>query len=124
MKPFLPRIAQTSAIVARLERHFAIAGSAIKYWCRQCSTTTLAFVAAVKSDRSNWATLVPNLAASCALMFVMLLCISPAHAGNKVALVIGNSAYQHETRLSNPQNDAALIEQTLRTSQARYGACY
>src|SRR5262249_61931980 len=30
----------------------------------------------------------------------------PAHAQNRVALVIGNSAYQHTAKLDNPKNDA------------------
>lgn len=34
--------------------------------------------------------------------------------GKRVALVIGNGAYQHNTRLTNPANDAADIAQALR----------
>jgi Caspase domain len=37
-----------------------------------------------------------------------------AHAQNRVALVIGNSAYQHTTKLANPKNDAADIAAALR----------
>ncbi len=39
---------------------------------------------------------------------------SPASAEKRVALVIGNSAYQNVTRLDNPKNDAALIADTMR----------
>src|SRR5438552_16771952 len=37
----------------------------------------------------------------------------PAAAEKRVALVIGNSAYQNVTRLDNPRNDAALMADTL-----------
>ena len=37
----------------------------------------------------------------------------PASAEKRVALVIGNSAYQNVTRLDNPRNDAALMAETL-----------
>jgi caspase domain-containing protein/YARHG domain-containing protein len=38
---------------------------------------------------------------------------SPAAAENRVALVIGNSAYQSVPRLDNPKNDATLVADTL-----------
>jgi hypothetical protein len=38
---------------------------------------------------------------------------APAAAEKRVALVIGNSAYQNVTRLDNPRNDAALMAETL-----------
>ena len=38
-----------------------------------------------------------------------------AGAGKRVALVIGNSAYQHVTRLTNPVNDASDIAAQLKT---------
>jgi len=38
----------------------------------------------------------------------------PARADKRVALVIGNSAYQSVTRLDNPRNDARLMANTLR----------
>jgi hypothetical protein len=38
---------------------------------------------------------------------------TPAAAEKRVALVIGNSAYQNVTRLDNPRNDAALMAETL-----------
>src|SRR6185437_15890440 len=42
-----------------------------------------------------------------------LLCVgllAPVHAEKRVALVIGNSAYQTVPKLLNPDNDAALNE--------------
>ena len=42
-----------------------------------------------------------------------LLFAVPAAAEKRVALVIGNSAYQNVTRLDNPRNDAALMAETL-----------
>ena len=50
--------------------------------------------------------------------FVLLLCLlssSPALAEKRVALVIGNSAYQHTPRLANPKNDATDIAAALKT---------
>jgi len=38
----------------------------------------------------------------------------PAHAQKRVALVIGNSAYQHTSRLDNPKNDATDIAAVLK----------
>ena len=37
----------------------------------------------------------------------------PAAAEKRIALVIGNSAYQNVSRLDNPKNDAALVAETL-----------
>ncbi len=42
-----------------------------------------------------------------------LLFAAPAVAEKRVALVVGNSAYQNVTRLDNPRNDAALMAETL-----------
>jgi uncharacterized caspase-like protein/cyclophilin family peptidyl-prolyl cis-trans isomerase len=42
-----------------------------------------------------------------------LLCAAPAWAEKRVALVIGNSAYENITPLDNPRNDARLIATTL-----------
>ena len=39
---------------------------------------------------------------------------APAQAEKRVALVIGNAAYQHVPRLGNPVNDARLMADTLR----------
>src|SRR5580658_7203452 len=44
----------------------------------------------------------------------LLLAASPVHAETRVALVIGNSAYAHGGRLTNPANDSALVAQALR----------
>lgn len=52
------------------------------------------------------ATLIPLAAA---------LMDAPALAGKRVALVIGNSAYQNVPRLDNPTNDAKLMARTLRS---------
>ena len=46
-------------------------------------------------------------------MCVLWLAV-PAMAAPRVALVIGNSAYQHVSPLDNPRNDARLIADTLR----------
>jgi hypothetical protein len=44
---------------------------------------------------------------------LLLLC-QPALAANRVALVIGNSAYKNAPPLLNPINDAAIVEATLK----------
>jgi Caspase domain len=44
---------------------------------------------------------------------VACLC-SPASADKRIALVIGNSAYQKVSPLDNPRNDAQLMAETLR----------
>ena len=40
----------------------------------------------------------------------------PASAEKRVALVIGNSAYQNVTPLTNPANDASAITATLKSA--------
>jgi hypothetical protein len=52
-----------------------------------------------------------TLPALIALLFLLLA--SPAAAEKRIALVVGNSAYQNITRLDNPRNDAVLIADTL-----------
>jgi uncharacterized caspase-like protein len=51
--------------------------------------------------------------------FVLLLCLllhsSGALAEKRVALVIGNSAYQHTPKLANPKNDATDMAAALKT---------
>jgi len=47
------------------------------------------------------------------LLAVLLMATMPASAGNRVALVIGNSAYQNAPLLSNPGNDASDIAAAL-----------
>ena len=51
-----------------------------------------------------------------ALIFGVWIFCSPALAGKRVALVIGNSAYQHVNRLSNPANDSESVSATLKTA--------
>lgn len=46
----------------------------------------------------------------------MLLLCQPAWAANRVALVIGNSAYKNAAPLSNPINDAVIVEATLKNA--------
>ena len=55
-----------------------------------------------------------NRGALAAVMVVLsLLSTGPAAAEKRVALVVGNSAYQNVTRLDNPRNDATLMADTL-----------
>lgn len=46
------------------------------------------------------------------IAFLLLQFTLPAQAANRVALLIGNSNYQHETSLANPVNDAQLLAKT------------
>jgi uncharacterized caspase-like protein len=48
------------------------------------------------------------------LAAVLLLACDPAWAGKRVALIIGNSAYQNVPPLSNPVNDGAIMAATLK----------
>tara|TARA_R110002049_G_scaffold142277_2_gene304136 strand:- start:13215 stop:14447 length:1233 start_codon:yes stop_codon:yes gene_type:complete len=50
------------------------------------------------------------------LIFILLTLLLPlaAHAENRIALVVGNGAYEVIGRLRNPVNDARLIAQSLR----------
>ena len=54
------------------------------------------------------------------ILFALAVCLggvlaaAPASAETRVALVIGNSAYAHGGRLTNPANDAAAVAQSLR----------
>ncbi|MGO4508136.1 caspase domain-containing protein [Bradyrhizobium sp. 2TAF36] len=58
-----------------------------------------------------------NLRRILSLLPVLLLFFcQPAWAGNRVALVIGNSAYKNAAPLSNPVNDAAIVEATLKNA--------
>ena len=49
------------------------------------------------------------------LVFFALFAVglTPAHANKRVALVIGNSTYEHAPTLKNPKNDAAAISAVL-----------
>ena len=49
-----------------------------------------------------------------AVAAINLLLTPPAFAEKRVALVIGNSAYQHSSRLPNPRNDAEDVAAALR----------
>ncbi|MEN3347884.1 MAG: hypothetical protein V7632_1519 [Bradyrhizobium sp.] len=42
-----------------------------------------------------------------------MLLVSPAAADKRVALVVGNSAYQNVSRLQNPTSDAQMVAETL-----------
>lgn len=46
----------------------------------------------------------------------LLLFCQPAHAGERVALVLGNSAYRNAPPLPNPVNDGAMIAATLKNA--------
>src|SRR5215470_2416523 len=54
------------------------------------------------------------LAAIGTLAVVAVLGFSPAHAERRIALVIGNSAYQNATPLPNPRNDAEDVAAALK----------
>ena len=60
---------------------------------------------------ANWTRNSRALVAVIALL--PLLLASPATAEKRIALVVGNSAYQNIARLDNPRNDATLMAETL-----------
>src|SRR3984885_4269392 len=47
---------------------------------------------------------------------VLAISAAPSFAENRVALVIGNGAYQHAPRLPNPANDAVDVAAALKRS--------
>jgi uncharacterized caspase-like protein len=49
--------------------------------------------------------------------FLLCLLSDPALADRRVALVVGNSAYQNVGRLTNPANDAAAITTILKNAR-------
>jgi len=49
-----------------------------------------------------------------AALLLVVAMIGPARADKRVALVIGNSAYQHAPTLANPKNDAIDMAATLK----------
>lgn len=59
-----------------------------------------------------------NLLRLCPLLLAaaLLFGTDPAFAGNRVALVIANSAYQHAPSLANPVNDGAVMAKTLKAA--------
>jgi uncharacterized caspase-like protein len=50
------------------------------------------------------------------LAVALLLLCQPAHAGKRVALVLGNGAYQNVPQLPNPVNDSTMIAATLKNA--------
>jgi uncharacterized caspase-like protein len=54
------------------------------------------------------------LAASCFGLAILVATLGPASAEKRVALVIGNAAYEHAPRLANPGNDAGDMAAKLR----------
>jgi uncharacterized caspase-like protein len=48
-----------------------------------------------------------------AIVAIALACTAPAQAEKRIALVVGNSSYQHISPLDNPVNDARLMAETL-----------
>ena len=48
------------------------------------------------------------------LCLILIQATQTAHAERRIALVIGNGAYQHTSPLANPANDARLMADTLR----------
>jgi osmotically-inducible protein OsmY len=55
-----------------------------------------------------------------ALCLCLALAPAPAWAQKRVALVLGNAQYQHETTLRNPIYDARLLERTLRAKPLNF----
>jgi hypothetical protein len=64
----------------------------------------------MRRQLTNWTLHGGTLAA---MALLALLAAGPAAAEKRVALVVGNSAYQNITRLDNPRNDATLMADTL-----------
>jgi hypothetical protein len=62
---------------------------------------------------SNWTGYCSALSAAVALL--TLISTGPAFTEKRIALVVGNSAYQNITRLDNPRNDATLMADTLQS---------
>jgi hypothetical protein len=60
---------------------------------------------------ANWTR--NSLALAAVIALLPLLLTGPAIAEKRIALVVGNSAYQNIARLDNPRNDATLMAETL-----------
>jgi uncharacterized caspase-like protein len=58
--------------------------------------------------------MIKHLAACLTGLVVLLVALVPAAAEKRVALVMGNSAYQHTAPLKNPSNDATDMAEKLR----------
>lgn len=56
------------------------------------------------------------LARTCVVLLACWLCLAPASAETRVALVIGNGAYVSTAKLSNPPHDAEDVAASLRRS--------
>ena len=55
-----------------------------------------------------------------AFVLLFMFCLftdGPAWADKRVALVIGNSAYQNVGRLTNPANDASAVAEMFRAAR-------
>ena len=63
-----------------------------------------------------WKLLMRALGAFAVAVWSVCLFAGPALAEKRVALVIGNSAYQHVARLGNPANDAAAMTATFKNA--------
>ena len=51
------------------------------------------------------------------VFFELIWSVVPAHSqGNRFALLIGNSRYEHATPLRNPENDIGVLEKALKTA--------
>src|ERR1700751_2220279 len=62
------------------------------------------------SDSRFWGlTMIRRVLVLLAVTLVLALQTFPAFADRRIALVIGNSAYQNVARLENPRNDAVLM---------------
>jgi Caspase domain len=61
----------------------------------------------------QWAGLKTTRLALLSLAIALICASAPARAEKRVALVVGNSAYQNVPRLDNPRNDARLMADTL-----------
>ena len=48
-----------------------------------------------------------------AAVLALFLTLQTAAASKRIALVVGNSAYQHAAALKNPVNDAEAVAETL-----------
>jgi len=57
--------------------------------------------------------------AALALISLKLAGATSAQAEKRVALVIGNSAYQHTSKLTNPKNDATDMPPCSRSTASR-----
>ena len=73
-----------------------------------CRTITEKGMAAARAAATRLRSLAPA-----ALVLVTLGAGGPALAGDRIALVIGNGAYQNTSPLPNPPSDAALMAETL-----------